>query len=82
MGTPAAQRALVNLASEGALSVEQRKEASKAFEEAIARSGTLLTTAEIQQQYDRYNASENQPVESQQILGQILDAIEDRYRDQ
>lgn len=82
LGTPAAQRALVNLASEGALSVEQRKEASKAFEEAIARSGTLLTTAEIQQQYDRYNASENQPVESQQILGQILDAIEDRYRDQ
>ena len=81
LGTPAAQRALVNLASEAGLPMEQRLEASQAFEKAIARTGTLLTKTEIQQQYDRYNASESQPAEAQKILGQILDAIENRHRD-
>jgi hypothetical protein len=61
--------------------MEQRLEASQAFEKAIARTGTLLTTTEIQQQYDRYNASESQSAEAQKILGQILDAIENRHRD-
>ena len=79
-GTPDAQRVLVNLASEDTLPMDQRVEASQAFEQAIKRSGTLLTTAEIQQQYDRYNASEDDTVESQKVLGQILDAIESRHR--
>ena len=77
-GTPGAQRALVNLASENGLPVKQRVEASKAFEKAVARGGTLLTKSEIQQQYDRYNASEGQSAESQEILGNILDVIEAR----
>ena len=75
-GTPGAQRALVNLASENGLPVQQRMEASEAFEKAVARGGTLLTKTEIQQQYDRYNASEGQSAESQEILGNILDVIE------
>jgi hypothetical protein len=80
LGTPDAQRALVNFASQNGYPIEQRTAASMAFGRSIREKGLLLTTAEIQLQYDRYNASENESVDSQRVLGSILDQIEHRSR--
>jgi hypothetical protein len=40
----------------------------------------LLTTSEIRQQYDQYNASETADAATQQVLGSILDTIEKKGR--
>lgn len=76
LGTPSAQRQLVDYASQNAISAESRKQAVDALSASLKSRGNLLSAAEIQRQYDRYNASENQPKETQEILGSILDAFE------
>ncbi len=81
IGTPLAQRSLVDFASQNSFPLEDRQVVADAFVRSVSRSGTLLTTAEINLQYKRYNASESEPKSTQQILGKILDAIESR-RDQ
>jgi hypothetical protein len=82
LGTPAAQRELINFASQNGLPLEDRKKAVEAFARAVENGSTLLLTrGEILRQYDRYNASENEPESTQLILGSILDAIESRARD-
>jgi proline dehydrogenase len=81
LGTPRAQRALVNRASQNATDLAGRQAAAAAFAAAVALRGTLLTTAEIEQQYDRYNESEHLDTETQAVLGSLLDAIEKRARD-
>ena len=80
LGTPTAQRELVNFASQTGMPTDERTIAAEAFSQSVEIGGTLLTTAEIQQQYDRYNASENEPAETQKVLSLILDAIEARKR--
>ena len=47
---------------------------------AIAKRGVLLTTQDLKQQYDRYNASESLSTETQQLLGRVLDLIEQAAR--
>lgn len=76
IATPEAQQQLLNFASETGLPIEQRQSAVKAFQDAVERSGIMLTTDEILLQYNRYNASHTQPKETQQLLGSILDIIE------
>lgn len=80
LGSPSAQRALVNLASNHVLPVRQRHTAVDALQIAINRRGVLLSTAEIRAQYDRYNASRNLDHETQAVLGAILDSLESRQR--
>ena len=80
LGTPTAQRELVNFASQTGLPAEDRKKAAAAFARSVDVGGTLLTTSEIEQQYTRYNASENESTETQKVLSSILDAIESRKR--
>ena len=81
LGTPAAQRELINFASQNGLPLEDRKKAVEAFARAVENGSTLLLTRdEILRQYDRYNASESEAESTQQILGSILDAIESRAR--
>ena len=80
LGTPRAQRELVDFASQGTVSIEDRKHVANAFSQAVKTGGALLTTKEIQLQYDRYNASEGESKETQEILGSILDALEARKR--
>jgi len=76
MGTPASQRALVDLASRASQPLELRKAALAAFQENTRKHGILLTTSEILLQYDRYNQSQHLDRATQEVLGSILDAIE------
>lgn len=80
LGTPNAQRELVNFASQNGLPVDEREIVVQAFAKSVSKGGTLLTTREIQQQYDRYNASEREAESSQKVLGAILDVIETQKR--
>lgn len=76
LGTPNAQRELLNFVSQSNFPLEDRRKAAAAFAAVIKRNGTLLTKKEILQQYNRYNASETESVEIQQLLGSVLDALE------
>ncbi len=76
LGSPEAQRALVTMASQHARTLADRRAAADSFAKAVRRRGLLLTRDEILLQYDRYNRSEFLDVGTQQVLGQILDAIE------
>ena len=80
LGTPESQRALVDFASQNAISVDEREFAAAAFARSVKRGGTLLTVADVQLQYDRYQASTDDPKESRRILAGLLDAIEERIR--
>jgi hypothetical protein len=76
LGTPKAQSALVEMASVNALPIAQRQIAAQGFAAAVSRRGVNLTASQILQQYDRYNASEQLPAETQQVLGALLDTLE------
>ncbi len=82
LGTPASQRALVELISDSSAPITNRQAAAGAFGANVVRHGTLLTLAEISLQYDRYNASESQDKQVQAVLASILDAIEAHAADQ
>ncbi|HTN74152.1 MAG TPA: hypothetical protein VL096_02855, partial [Pirellulaceae bacterium] len=78
IATHTAQRALVDVASDTNFDVTDRQAARKAFAAAVARRGLLLTTSEIRQQYDLYNASETLDADTQQLLAGVLDIIEQK----
>ncbi len=76
LGTPAAQKRLVVIASDPTRPIADRRIAADAFKIAIQRRGLLLTRADVMHQYDLYNQSENFDQGTQQILGMLLDAME------
>ena len=76
IGTHESQRALADLASRTTSPIELRRAAMAGLCKNIGQNGLLLTTDEIQAQYDRYNQSQLEDEETQKILGQILDCIE------
>ena len=76
LGTAESQRTLVDLASQASMPIETRQRAVEAFASSIQRFGKLLSPTEISLQFDRYNASESEPRETQQVLGQLLDILE------
>lgn len=76
MGTPRAQTALANYASQSTGSQRSRQFAARALDLAIGQRGVQLTASHILEQYDRYNTSQALDPMSQEILGSILDAIE------
>ena len=78
LGTATSQKTLVDVASEQVQPVETRQAADRAFANSVARFGTLLTTGEINLQYDRYNESADQDPDTQKVLNSILDTIEAR----
>jgi len=78
MGSPQAQRTLVDLASLYTLPLETRQRAAAAFCQNVARFDVLLTTGEITRQYERYNQSEHLDHDTQEVLSKILDCIEAR----
>lgn len=78
LGTPTAQRTLVDVAAATLQPIEHRRAAGAAFAASVVRHGLLLTSAEVLRQYDRYNASETLDRPTQQVLATILDVIEAR----
>jgi len=76
LATPDTQRTLIEVANQSARPLLDRQAAAKAFEVSVKLRGILLTRGEILAQYDRYNASATADVETQEVLGSILDAIE------
>ncbi len=76
LGIPAAQGALVDLASRETAPLALRQAAVAAFGRSVEQHGILLTTAEIHQQYDRYNNSGMRDVATRQVLAHVLDYIE------
>jgi hypothetical protein len=75
-GSAAAQRTLADTASATPLPLDLRQAAAAAFCANVVRFGTLLTTAEIARQYDRYNASESLDKPTQDLLASMLDVME------
>ena len=76
VGTPRAQMALADLASQNTLPPAQRQTAAAAFARSVEAFGLLLTSEQVRRQYDRYNDSRNLSEESQKVLGALLDTIE------
>ncbi len=76
MGTHESQNTLIRSASMDVYPIETRQAAAAAFARSVERFGLLLTSDEILLAYDTYNASGQQPKESQEVLGSLLDAIE------
>jgi len=74
--TPAGQRSLVELASRLTLPIEARQAAAEAFSLSVQKAGILLSSAEILQQFDRYNNSQVADEASRQVLADILSVIE------
>ncbi len=78
LGTAQSQRSLVDFVSNRTVSLELRQQAVSAFASSVSRYGKLLTPSEITQQFDRYNASETADKDTQRVLGQLLDILEDK----
>ncbi len=76
IASPKAQTAMIEIASQTPRPLEDREIAAKAFADAVALRGVLLTTDQIRRQYDAYNASETLDANTQRILGSLLDTIE------
>jgi hypothetical protein len=70
------QRALVGVINRGSLPIELRREAVKAFGHNTEKNGILLTTTEIQRQYDNYNAAADLDADTQHLLSLVLDYLE------
>ncbi|MEW4563568.1 hypothetical protein AB1K70_13630 [Bremerella sp. JC770] len=81
LGTPDAQLALVDYASDPFNPVSLRQSCADALKAATERRGILLTKDQIVAQYDRYNASEDLDPETQAVLGKILDILEAPTKD-
>jgi hypothetical protein len=70
------QRTLVEVASRFTLPLTLRQAAGKAFRLNTQKHGILLTSDEIQRQYQRYNESEKLDAPTQHVLALILDCLE------
>ena len=81
MGTPDAQRRLLQFASNLQLPLELRQVAADAFAVAVQKRGVMLSRQEIMAQYERYNASAEESAESRILLGTLLDVLESRSSD-
>ena len=78
LATPKCQTALVDFISQNARPIEDRRAASLALDDAVARRGILLTKAQIFAQYERYNGSATLDKETQAVLGHVLDTLESK----
>ena len=76
LGTPEAQRALVELASRRGQPIAARSAAAAAFRLNTEKFGVLLSAAEVRRQYDRYKQSGQQDAATQRVFSSLLDSIE------
>ena len=85
LGTPASQLELLGVANRRTEPIATRQNAAKAFADSVERYGILLTTDQIEAQYDVYNASvasngNGADAETQQVLSDVLDTIESKRK--
>jgi len=78
--SPMLQQAIYDMAANAVFPMWLRELAGDAFEEHVERFGVLLRGNQVQQMYDRFNASEFEPVESQELLGRLIDVVEESAR--
>ncbi len=78
VASPAAQRALVEFASQPRTSVADRRAAVAAFAAAIRRRGIGLTAEQIQSQAELYDKLADVDAASEEVLWSILDVIQTR----
>jgi hypothetical protein len=78
LGTAESQSLLTDYASSRSAPIERRRQAADALAASFGRFGIQLTNAQRLLQYDRYNASETADADTQQVLGRILDALEQK----
>lgn len=76
LGTPAAQRTLLNAASDTGRTMTDREAALDALQTAIDRRGLLLTRPQLVAQYERYNQAVDRNDPQAELWGRILDEIE------
>jgi hypothetical protein len=76
LGSPRAQTALVDFASQSSRPLADQQGAAAGFAAAVKTRGVLLTQAQIARQYARYNGSEKLAEKSRGILSSLLDVIE------
>jgi len=72
------QSALYETVANAVYPMELRQQAGSAFEESITRFGILLRGSQVQRLYDRYNMSELEPTESQELLSRLIDVVEEK----
>lgn len=78
LGAAGAQQTLIDFASNPSLPLETRQQAAQAFAANVERNGKLLTASEVAVQFDRYNSSESADRGTQEVLGYLLDVLEDK----
>ncbi|MDR1485112.1 MAG: hypothetical protein LBT09_09855 [Planctomycetaceae bacterium] len=72
------QLAIFNTAADATLPITIRQQAAQFFETSIKTHGVMPRGKQIQSLYDRYNASEFEPKESQDLLNRMIDIIEEK----
>ncbi|MDR1480258.1 MAG: hypothetical protein LBJ00_15080 [Planctomycetaceae bacterium] len=74
------QSAIYNSAADATLPLTTRQKAAQLFEKSIKKHGILLRGKQVQYLYDRYNASEFETKESQDLLSRIIDVVEENAK--
>ncbi|GHT18209.1 hypothetical protein FACS1894189_5790 [Planctomycetales bacterium] len=72
------QSAIYESAADSIYPMELREKAAEEFERSVNTFGVLLRGKEVQRLYDRYNASEHEPKESQNLLNRLIDVVESK----
>lgn len=72
-----AQGAIYDIVADVMYPLDIREKAVEAFTQSVKRFGILLRGKQVQRLYDRYNAGETELKETQELLGRVLDLIED-----
>jgi hypothetical protein len=72
------QLAIFDTAADPTLPISIRQQAAQFFETNIKKFGILLRGKQIHKLYDKYNATEFDSKESQELLNRIIDLIEEK----
>ncbi len=71
-----AQAAIYEMVASNIFPMELRHKAGEAFEQSVAKFGVLLRGEQVQRLYDRYNDSETEAKDVQDLLSRMIDVVE------
>lgn len=72
------QSAIYDVIADSLYPMELREKAAEHFKQSIDKFGILLRGKQVERLYDRYNTSEHEPKEIQELLGKVIDLIEEK----